>query len=214
MKIKGVLFDFDGVVVNSMEIHYQAWQYVLNRFRIKIDRTEFFKMEGSGIERVGKSLVDIYKIDPKLLPGLIDEKRKYYDKIDKFQIYDGLIPLLNFLKIKRIPMAVVTGGSFMRVQSLVNKHLSGYFSGIITPEAVNRTKPDPEPYLKAAEILRLSSDQCLVIENAPLGIRAAKAAKMTVIAIQTTLPENYLKEADYIVKNFSQIKDIINELLN
>jgi beta-phosphoglucomutase len=214
MNIKGVLFDFDGVIVKSMNIHYQAWQHVFNPFHVTIDRVEFYKMEGSGIEKVGEALINKYKIDAKLLPELMDQKRKFYDKIDQFQLYDGLIPLLDFLKMKHIPMAVVTGGSFVRVQSLINKHLAGYFTTIITPEVVEKTKPSPDPYLKAAEILKIPSTQCLVVENAPLGIHSAKVAEMTVIAIETTLSEKYLKEADYIVKNFNQIEIIINKLLD
>jgi beta-phosphoglucomutase len=214
MKIKGVLFDFDGVIVKSMDLHYRAWQHAFHPFNIQIDRIEFYKLEGSGIERVGKSLMDKYKIDPKLLGQLIKKKHRYYDKIDRFQLYDGLIPLLDFLKTKKIGMVIVTGGSFSRVQERVNRYLAGYFSGIITPEVIKETKPSPQPYLKGAEILGLTPDQCLVMENAPLGIHAAKAAGMRVIAVQTTLPEEYLKEADYVIKNFDQAKILLNKLLN
>ena len=213
MSIKGVLFDFDGVITKSMELHYLAWQRVFDQFDKKIDKLEFYKIEGSGIHNVGRSFIEKFHIDTNLLPGLIEKKRKYYNEIDKFQVYSNLIPVLDFLKLKNILMAIVTGGSFKRVQNSVKNHLDGYFTSIISPERVKQTKPSPEPYLKGAESLNLSPDQCLVIENAPLGIRSGKAAGMEVIAVQTTLPKKYLQQADYIVDNFIQVKILLEELI-
>ena len=209
-----MLFDFDGVITNSMDLHYRAWQSVFTQFHVRINKLDFYKMEGIGISRVGETLAKKYNINLGFLPRLIREKRKYYKEIDNFQIYDHLIPFLNFLKVNNILMAVVTGGSLQRVQKNIKMHLDGYFSGIITPEKVKHTKPSPEPYLKGAESLGLSAGECLVIENAPLGIQSGKKAGMIVIAIQTTLPAKYLKQADYIVEDFIKARMLLEKLLN
>ena len=111
-------------------------------------------------------------------------------------------------------MAFFSGGFRDRVSSFLENHLDGYFSALVTSDDVINTKPFPEPYIKGAELLNLKSHECIVIENAPLGVRAGKDADMKVIAIQTTLGEEYLSEADYIVSTFDEVREILLKMLN
>jgi beta-phosphoglucomutase-like phosphatase (HAD superfamily) len=83
--------------------------------------------------------------------------------------------------------------------------LEGVFEIIITGEMVSNGKPDPEPYLKAVNELNVDKESCLVVENAPAGITSAKSAGLTCFAVQTSLPEEYLKSADKI---FGSIADL------
>ena len=109
-------------------------------------------------------------------------------------------------------MAVVTGGDRGRIIPFAKKYLNGYFSGFVCSDDVKNTKPIPEPYLKGLEILRSDANECLVIENAPLGIKAAKSAGIKTIAIETTLNKNYLQEADFIVQSFPEVQSAIKEM--
>ena len=85
------------------------------------------------------------------------------------------------------------------------------FATIVTGEMVKLGKPHPAPYLKAAELLKLEPEQCLVVENAPLGIKSAKAAGMFCLAITTSLPKSYLKRADIIVDRLEEITGVIEK---
>jgi beta-phosphoglucomutase len=214
LKLKGVLFDLDGVVLKSMEQHLEAWQYAFNKYGISVTANEFYQLEGRGVRAVVKELTHRYKINADLASELMETKINYYDKIFKVEFYEGLIPLLATLKSHDIKMAIITGGFRDRVSSFLQNHLDGYFSALVTSDDVIDTKPFPEPYLKGAELLNLKSDECIVVENAPLGVRAGKNADMKVIAIQTTLTEEYLVEADYIVSTFDEVKQILLEMLN
>ena len=107
---------------------------------------------------------------------------------------------------------MVTGGHKERVYPFIKKYFDGFFSAIVTSDDVENTKPYPEPYLKGLSMLGLHKDETLVIENAPLGIKSAKSAGIQVIAIETTLGKEYLKEADQIVNSFSEIQSIVTGL--
>ena len=116
------------------------------------------------------------------------------------------------LKKKLIKTAIITGANRARLDELLAGHLKGFFEIAVTSDDVTNTKPFPEPYLKGAALLKLSPADCLVIENAPLGIRSAKEAGMTVIAVRTTLPDKYLRQADYIVDDLIGVRKLLTDV--
>jgi beta-phosphoglucomutase len=206
MKFCGVLFDMDGVLIKSMEQHLEAWQYAFRRFKATVKKEDFYQLEGRGVKSVVEMLVDKYRIDTNFKQMIMDEKIAYYN--DRFEpvFYDGLFDLLDKLKTAGKKMAVVTGGQRDRVSEIVTSYFNGYFSAMITSDDVHLTKPYPEPYLKGAAALDLSPQECVVIENAPMGIRSGKKAGIRVIAVTTTLDKKHLQEADWIVDNFDQVQ--------
>jgi beta-phosphoglucomutase-like phosphatase (HAD superfamily) len=84
------------------------------------------------------------------------------------------------------------------------------FDYILTSEDIENGKPSPDPYLKAQEALNVSPSECLVVENAPLGIASAKSAGMKVVALTSTVSEDYLRDADWIISNLSEVEIIVN----
>ena len=208
MRIRAVLFDLDGVLIKSMEQHLEAWQHAFSRFGVFIHADDFYHLEGRGVKKVVQALLAKYQIDPELEQQILNEKVAYYDRIFKADFYDGLFDLLDYLKQKQILMGVVTGGMRNRVCQIVEKHFSGYFDCVITSDDVENTKPFPEPYLTCAAKLGLNSEECIVIENAPLGIQSAIGARMKVIALTSTLEKENLKRADYIVDSFAEIENL------
>jgi len=196
-----------------MEQHLEAWQFAFKKYGIRVKKEEFYQLEGRGVKAVVQELTRIYNIDTKLAPLIMEDKINYYDKIYKAEFYDGLFDLLAYLQDNKIKMAIVTGGSRNRVKRLLQDYLNGLFSAIVTSDDVQNTKPFAEPYLKGAQLLGLNVQECLVIENAPLGIQSAKNAGMRVIAIQTTLGEEHLKQADYIVSSMKEVQAKIQSLL-
>ena len=196
-----------------MEQHLEAWQFAFKKYGIHVKKEEFYQLEGRGVKAVVQELTRIYNIDTKLAPLIMEDKINYYDKIYKAEFYDGLFDLLAYLQDNKIKMAIVTGGSRNRVKRLLQDYLNGLFSAIVTSDDVQNTKPFAEPYLKGAQLLGLNVQECLVIENAPLGIQSAKNAGMRVIAIQTTLGEEHLRQADYIVSSMKEVQAKIQSLL-
>ena len=211
VKIKAILFDLDGVLLKSMEQHLEAWQHAFRRFNVVIKDSDFYKLEGRGVRAVVETLVEKFQIDPGLKQQLIDVKVAYYNKNFHAEFYDHLYDVLDLVKDNHINMAVVTGGYRDRVTRIVDKYFDGYFSAIVTSDDVKNTKPYPEPYLMGATLLGHRPAECLVIENAPMGVESAKKAGMHVIAITTTMTKDYLEKADVIVESFAEVGEYIKD---
>lgn len=213
MDIRGILFDFDGTVLKSMEQHFQAWRQAFEEKNIGIKAGDFFPLEGQGIETIARLFGKRFNLDKAAVNDIIDRKSEIYNNIMRVEFYDYFLELLDHLKNKNIPVGVVTGGSRARVKKVIDQYFDGTFDAVVTVDDVARGKPHPEPFLKGAELLGLKPEQCLVIENAPLGIKGALRARMTVIAVTTTLPPDELKEAHYIAHNFNEVEVIIESLM-
>jgi beta-phosphoglucomutase len=208
----GVLFDLDGVIIKSMEQHLKAWQYAFAQYGAQISASDFYDLEGRGVRVVAEILAKRFEIDIALAPKITKEKNEYYDKIVNIEFYEGLFPLLQFLKDTQKKTAIITGSIRSRVEVLLQGKLNGFFQGYVTSEDVINTKPFPEPFLKGAELLQLKPEQCIVIENAPLGVTAAKRAGMTVFAVTSTVPAEILSEADYVLPTLIDVHAKLAEL--
>ena len=107
----------------------------------------------------------------------------------------------------------MTGGKRDRIiETLQSFGLDDFFQEIVTSDDVSETKPSPQPYSLAASLLETEPEECIVIENAPLGIRSGKSAGMKVIGLTTTLSSHYLKEADVVVGDFNELLTALKRL--
>jgi beta-phosphoglucomutase len=169
---------------------------------------EVYEREG---ERWEKSLRDFIsqgglKPTPELMRRVFFRRRKIFRKYFKRTIFSGAEECLRALKDKGLMLGIVTGTPMPQLKRILPRKIQCYFDAIVTGDLVKRGKPHPEPFIKAAKDLNLKPSQCLVIENAPLGIKSAKAAGMHCLAITTSLPKAYLMEADTVI---SSLKDVI-----
>ncbi len=110
-------------------------------------------------------------------------------------------------------MALVTGTSRDELQRMLSEEIQSYFSEIITGTDVIHGKPNPEPYQKALLKLNLNPIDAFVIENAPLGIQSAKAADIRCIALETSLPKEYLSDADHVFSSFDNLNQNLDFIL-
>ena len=214
MTIKAILFDFDGVIANTLTYHVQAWQQVFDKYEVEIIPEDVFLLEGRMAEDLCKRLAEKkgLSLDHTTIKQITKQKRAIYNQITKATVYPSIKTLLEYLKRISLKKALVTGSIIKNILPVAGKDFLENFDVIITSDQVTHTKPDPEPYLTAAEKLAVKPDECLVIENAPSGITAAKQAGMFCIAVKTTIQnEQYLKDADLIVEDISNIP--IDELL-
>ncbi|MEJ2244602.1 MAG: HAD family hydrolase [Acidobacteriota bacterium] len=115
--------------------------------------------------------------------------------------------MIHALKQRGFKVALVTGSALKNMQYALNGEQQSCFDLILTGDEVSRAKPYPESYLMAAQRLELKPGECVVVENAPLGIEAAKAAGMYCIAIETTLEREHLRSADCILKSIGELID-------
>lgn len=208
MGIKAVLFDFDGVIANTMNYHIHAWQKVFDEYKVEIIPEDIFLLEGRIAEDICRLLTKKkgLSLDDAMVKQITKQKRAIYNQITKATVYPSIRTLLEYLQTNSLKKALVTGSIIKNILPVVGNDFLQNFDVIITGDRVTHTKPHPEPYLTAAEKLAVKPEECIVIENAPSGITAAKEAGMFCIAVKTTIQnEQYLKDADLIVEDVSQI---------
>lgn len=214
MKIKrpkAVLFDFDGVIADTMPDNFLAWKKAFRDFGIKIEKDDYYSLEGYSTIDIAKIILEKFnkKEDPKKISEL---KHHYYMLHNKFKLFPYITRIIRFLKKKEIPTALVTGANKKRVNSTIPK-LINFFPALITGDDNLKSKPDPDPYIKAAKLLMQKPKDCIVIENAPLGIQSAKAAGCYCIGLTTTREANDLKGADKIFDSHSDLLVYFQKIL-
>lgn len=212
---KAVIFDFDGVIINSEKLHFEACNKALNGVGVKLTYKHYL------VKYVGLSDAEFF---PKVLQDnnlhsdaadfalLIQEKIEIYiDLIEKAEILPFVAGCEQYIKSlskqgnKLAIFSVATKKEVMAVLSHASKDLRKYFDVIVTFEDVSKGKPDPEGYLLAAKRLNVQPAECLVIEDTAFGVQAARAAGMHVIAVLTTCSDQQLSNADKIIRNFSEL---------
>ena len=206
---EAVIFDFDGVVGDTMADNCTAWQQAFKAYDLSVNATEYYKLEGMGRYQIAEYFIDKYGLDPAIKEAIVIAKELYYKNNNTFKIFDGIAEIFSLLKNNGVPIAVVTGASRARISEHFEERYTAQLSALITADDVVNTKPDPEPYLKAIARLNVSSANCIVVENAILGIRSAKAAGCKCFALETTLPKEELILADEV---FANHRDLLSRL--
>ena len=209
-----VIFDMDGVIIDSNPYHKKAWKTFCSRHNILISDNE---LETKIYGRTGDDALPVLfdkQLNNELIALYCSEINKNYR--DLFAPYikplPGLRELLNELLSAGIKTAIATSAPPVNVEFVLSEtHLEKYFDIIIDDTMITRGKPDPEVYIKAAEKLNIPVRDCIVFEDSLSGITAAKAAGMGVGGVTTTHTADELKETDFIINDFFDVT--INDLV-
>jgi beta-phosphoglucomutase len=210
---KTIIFDFDGVILDSEPLHFQACHEAFEAFNIPFTYKEFSE------KYIGLADKDLfpqflnnngYVFSPEKLAHLLDIKHAAYEKIIRncpdLPIIEGLEMFLQQLQKEKKLLAICSGSTRKDITILLERlNLASYFMHIVSTEDVRKGKPSPEGFLLAAKRLNVLPLDCLAIEDSAHGIEAAKKAGMKVIALSTSYPPAQLKQADFIAKDFNEI---------
>lgn len=209
--IKGVFFDLDGTLIKSMHFHFQGWKKVLSKKNVHIEKLDFYEKEGTKLQELLKFFFNKNDIrcNNNLLENLIKEKNKYFIENNNVIFYPGVRSLVKYLKKKNFYLAIVTAGSRTRIINSISNDFLKNFDTIITGDDCKKGKPSPDPYLLSLERSKLKKSECLIVENAPLGIKAGNSARIKTVAITNTLDKKYLKKAKHIVSSSKEFKKLI-----
>lgn len=218
--IQGVLFDMDGVLVNNTQAHVKAFEIFCERYGVEEWQRKLQTSFGMGNDDIMRLILPEEIIREKGMKALGEEKEAIYREVYAPEIRPvrGLVELLEELCRRGIRCAVGSSGCRENVDFVLsNCGITDYFSCIVSGDRVTRCKPDPEIYLLAAEGLHLPSAECLVFEDARVGITAARRAGAgRIVALATTLPRHTLAtqtEADVVIDDFASITDLNTLLL-
>ena len=208
INIKAILFDFDGVIGKTMEDNFLAWKKAFLDFEVEIKKEDYFPLEGAQLNKVAEIICNKYSLRDINYDELIRRKENYYKENNSFSFYDGVLEFISLLKEKGIKTAIVSAARKERLFSSVPYDFLMKFDSLVTGDIIENGKPAPEPYLKAMSDLNVKAEECIVVENAPLGIEAAKKAGAYCVAITSTMDKEHLKEADEIINDFRELNNV------
>ncbi len=219
-RLRAVLFDMDGVLYNSMPSHAKAWHRAMAHFGYDLPEQEAYMHEGRtgastinivsrrqrGVEESEERIQEIYRV-----------KSQFFNEYPPAEPMPGALKLLRKLQAQGLKILIVTGSGQASLLDRLNHHFPGVFCRelMVTAFDVQRGKPDPEPYLMGLQKGGLRAEECVVVENAPLGVRAAKAAGIFTIAVNTgPLPDEALinEGADLLLPSMQTLCDVWEQL--
>ena len=212
---KAIIFDLDGVIVDTAKYHFIAWQEVARQLGINFTKKDNELLKG--VSRV-KSLDIILKLGNKSLnktekDAILEAKNQHYleliAQMNEDEMLPGIKELLWDLKQKNIPFALGSASKNAR-RILEALNITDWFTAIVDGNDVSKAKPDPEVFLIAAKRLGMQPKNCIVVEDAQAGILAAKRAGMKAIGIGQA--EN-LQQADLVLPNTKYLNVDIFDIL-
>ncbi len=216
MNKKAVIFDLDGVIVDTAKYHYLAWKELANSLGFDFSEEQNEMLKGVSRVRSLEILLDLGKVDltqeekDKYLIEKNVQYLQYIEKMDASEILPGISHLLSHLKKEEIRFALGSASKNARL-ILENLNLIHLFDAIVDGNDVSTAKPDPEVFLIAAEKLTTLPEDCIVIEDAQAGILAANAAGMISVGIGDQM---VLQEADFNLKSTDELtNEFMHQLL-
>jgi HAD superfamily hydrolase (TIGR01509 family) len=201
---RAVLFDLDGVIVDSREHHLAAWEAWAREHAPRAPAGYFHQSFGLRNDAIIGGLID--SLAPADLRRLAAHKEALFRTRARGQLeaLPGVAELLAFVEVQRVPCAIVTSTPRANLDLVLETiGLQGRFAALVAEEDARKGKPDPEGFLVAAARLKTEPARCVVIEDAPAGVRAAKAGGMRAIGVTTTRPAADLAEADLVVDSLA-----------
>ena len=214
---KAVIFDIDGVLIDSYDAHFKSWQMAGRQHNIDITVERFEQSFG----RTSRDIIRQWwpdGITDEQITQIDDEKEAAFREVIEvdFPVMEGAIELIESLHATGFALAVGSSGPPENVDLVMRKlDRESMFGARVTGSDVTRGKPDPQVFQIAASKLKVAVNRCAVIEDAPAGIAAANAAEMTSIALTGTATEPELGNAELIVDSLYKLSpELIDQLLD
>jgi beta-phosphoglucomutase len=214
VQIAAVIFDLDGVLADTIDLHYRSWQQVADDEDIPFNKSQYEQILGMNREDSVNRLLGDRTVSTQLKQDMLDRKNRYYLELvqflDRSQLLPGVADLLVELQSQEIRIALGSSSknAELVLQQLEVRHL---FEQVADGHSVKQSKPAPDIFLKAAALLQVPPAHCLVVEDAAAGVLAALAAGMQVVGVG---PTARLQQAHLVLPSLAgyQWADILSKL--
>lgn len=211
------IFDMDGVIIDSEPIHIRLDKIMFNELGINIEEHELEKYIGVTNEHMWSDLIKKHNIDKSLewlLNRALELKLNNLANED-IEPIEGIRELLKQLKSLNFKTAVASSSPLSYINAVLEKfQIKSYFDIIVSGEQVSNSKPAPDIFIKAANLLGVSESDCIVLEDSTNGVRAAKAANMLCIGFNNVNSKNQdIGLADYKVDSIFEVVDLLEQIV-
>jgi beta-phosphoglucomutase family hydrolase len=211
---KTILWDMDGVISDSYSLHFAAWQDTFAKRGIEFTKQDFTGLFGTRNDFIIGSIMG-RELPEKDIKIMVQEKEEAFRRkaIGRIKPFPGVVRLLDALKKGNFGLGLVSSAPRENIDlALSQLDLTGVFNCIVSGQEVPESKPNPQIYLLAAERLQAIPNDCVVIEDSPLGVQAAKTAGMKCLAVTNTHRRENLRAADTVVDSLQNV-DLITLLM-
>ena len=209
-KPQAVIFDMDGVLVDSEPFHVQNEKRMFRKLGLDISDEEHFRYMGTATDVMWKQIISERNLPldvAETTRQTIQQEIPYFQSLEKIEPMPGLVNLLERLQKSRIPMAVASSSDKTIIDIILEKSgLRKYFSHAVSSGEIGKSKPAPDVFLHAAGLLGVPPENCLVFEDSTNGIKAAKAAGMYCIAYSGgDSGHQNQTQADHRISDFNEL---------
>jgi beta-phosphoglucomutase len=216
--IKAIIFDMDGVLVNTEPHHLVIEKRLFAGLGLNISQEEHGSYMGKSPLQMWSEVTARHRLSlnaDELAQKNSDAIIKYFSSLDKIDLIPGVKNFLDKIFARGIPMALASSSDVRTIDLFLSKTgLDKYFLHKVSTETVGKSKPEPDVYLLTSKLLSVAPEECLVIEDSPNGIIAAKSAGMYCLAYKTdTHVETDQSMADESFSDFSLLPEILSKYL-
>ena len=216
--LKAVIFDMDGVIVNSEPLHHLAYKKMFEEFKLDVSNSLYESFTGQSTYSICEQLCEIFdlKVDAN---SLVLSKRKHFKIIfendSSFEMIDGAMNLIKDYFQNNLTLVLASSASMTNIERIFKKFdLNKFFKAKISGADLKESKPNPEIFIKAAQLAGFKKEECIVIEDSTSGIAAAQSAQIYCVGYDSlnSKNQNYDK-ANLVINNFKEIQfDKISKL--
>ncbi len=214
---KAVIWDMDGVIVDTAQYHHKGWQIVFRKRGANYTEEDYWRNTGKRSDGIIRSVLG-EKIPQNEITEIIREKDESFRQLmgQNIRLFPGVLKLITSLKAHGFKIAIASSAPMENIQLITQSlKIHNRFDAIVSGWEVTKGKPDPQIFLLTAEKLGVEAENCIVIEDAIAGVTASKRAGIHCIAVTNTTPREDLREADLVIDTLEEITvDDLDRLLH
>ena len=216
-KLQCVIFDMDGVIIDSEEIHKKAYYETFKNLGVEVSEELYKSMTGSSTINAFQKLVNHFNLDD-IPEELVLQKRKcyvnYFENDPTLSLVNGVKELIQFLYKQNLTLVLASSSAMVNINRVFSRFdLNQYFTAKISGADLTASKPHPEIFEKAAILGGVSKEHCIVIEDSDNGIKAANDAGIFVVGYENPLvSDQTLKDANLIIRDYNILKKYMIDL--
>ena len=213
-EIKCVIFDMDGVIIDSEEIHKKAYFETFNSLNINVTEELYKSFTGSSTINAFQRLVAHFKLDNNPEDLVLDKRERYvnfFENDPNLHLVAGVEEIIKYFYNKGITLILASSSAMINIDRVFNRfNLNTYFTAKISGADLKESKPHPEIFNKAAVLSKTNKENCVIIEDSDNGIKAANDANIFVFGFANKLSEGQtLEHADAVIHEFNELKKMI-----